>query len=136
MLTNPWAYVWLVLLLSLAVRVEHSALRAVKDWFNADRREPFNYYFWQGFRGFPYKNSELRCDYWFTFILGCLEIGIYPILLATSSWTAIGGWIALKTVAQWDVWKKDRATFNLFLIGTLVNLVLAFLVLRPMVVIR
>jgi hypothetical protein len=72
-------------------------------------------------------------DYWYPFIIGAFELLFYPVLMVTGSWAAIGGWIALKTISQWGVWSTDRAVFNLFLIGTLANLSIAFFFLTRFV---
>ncbi len=72
-------------------------------------------------------------DYGYTFILGTLELSAYPILIAINAWTVIGAWIGLKALAQWKVWGSDRATFNLFLIGNAINVLIAFFVLTQFV---
>jgi hypothetical protein len=57
-------------------------------------------------------------DYWFNTLLGWFELVAFPIFIVTGAWAAIGAWLTLKTVAQWEAWKANRTTFNRFLIGT------------------
>jgi hypothetical protein len=64
-----------------------------------------------------YQESPQSPDYWLNTVLGLLELVAFPILMAAGAWVPVGAWITLKTVAQWDVWKKNRTTFNRFLIG-------------------
>lgn len=59
-------------------------------------------------------------------MLGFLEAIVYPVLMYTDNWLIIGGWIALKTLAQWDKWKTDRTIFNRFLIGNALVIIGAF----------
>jgi len=71
------------------------------------------------------KLSDVRSDHLSAFVLGLLELAAYPVLIMAGHWEVIGGWITLKTAAQWSVWQKDRGVFNLFLVGTAVNVVVA-----------
>jgi hypothetical protein len=77
----------------------------------------------QSFSGF---NEDANPDYWYPTILGTLELLVYPFLIAGAAGSAIGAWLALKTVAQWTRWQSDRTTFNLFLVGNLLALIVAF----------
>jgi hypothetical protein len=63
------------------------------------------------------RDDAVRSDFWLPTILGSLELVSYPVLLQIGSWTAIGAWIGFKTVAQWNVWIKNRSQFNRYLIG-------------------
>ena len=130
---DPWCYLMIALGLSVLVRFSHCLLRSIKINLSPDSEGAYWGHVWQSFRGFPDTNSKNHADYWYTFILGFFELSIYPTLIAASAWTAIGAWFGLKTIAQWKVWSDDRAVFNLFLIGNLINLILAFVVLSPMV---
>jgi hypothetical protein len=70
-------------------------------------------------------------------ILGTLELLAYPILMETRHWTAIGAWLGLKTVVQWERWKdveKGRAQYNQFLIGNALVLIFSFFVVSIHVV--
>ena len=53
--------------------------------------------------------------------------------MSIQAWVVIGAWIGVKTVAQWTVWKDDRAVFNLFLIGNLLVIGASVLFLSPYV---
>ncbi len=132
-ISAPGAYLVTVLGLSLLARVAHAFLRAIR--LTHILEPPVTYWLavWLSFKGVPPRGSKFPADYWYTFILGCFEMVAYPVLIATHSWTIIGAWIGLKTVAQWSAWKRDRATFNLFLIGNALVFSLAFAFLVPMV---
>lgn len=127
-----WCYLGAALFLSLFVRACHSLLRAFKVYHTHVPSISYWGAVWQCFRGYPDLGFKIHADYWYTFILGFAELAFYPVLIKAAAWTAIGAWVGLKSVAQWKVWADDRATFNLFLIGTVGNLILAF-ALAPMV---
>jgi|GEM_PF-3456346 len=123
---------------SIFIRVVHAVLRAWKMHHEQEviGRISFWKFVGRNISGIhPIKrkeNGEIASprwsDYWYTFILGSLEILAYPILLVTGNWGAVGAWIGFKALAQWKVWPTDRAVFNLFLIGNGLN-VLASVVL-------
>lgn len=69
-------------------------------------------------------------DYWHPFVLGFLELLVAPVLIFSGAWLLIGGWLTLKTVAQWDAWKTSRHTFNGFLIGNALVLIWAYWMAR------
>jgi hypothetical protein len=81
----------------------------------------------------PNDREKVHSDYWHPFILGLMELGMYPVFMASGSWTAIGAWITLKTLGQWTTWSTYRPAFNRFLIGNALNIIIAFLVLVPFV---
>src|SRR3569623_1149187 len=114
---DPAAYLLAVLVLSVLARGLHALLRAIRLSRILEPPPPYWLAVWLSFRGVPPKGSSFPADYWYTFVLGSFEMAAYPVLIATHSWTVIGAWIGLKTVAQWSAWNSDRATFNLFLIG-------------------
>lgn len=75
---------------------------------------------WKGaFGGFSPRESHR--DHWVPFVLGFLEISVFPFLVRKDAWTFVAAWIAFKTVAQWDQWKVNRSAFNRFLIGTILT---------------
>jgi hypothetical protein len=63
-----------------------------------------------------HKSARVR-DWWLPFIIGLLELTAYPYFIASGDLKPIGGWIALKTVAQWREWTKSRSNYQRFLIG-------------------
>jgi hypothetical protein len=77
----------------------------------------------------PIFKSYCSLDHVHPFVLGFLELLTYPVLMASGSWTAIGAWIGLKTVAQWDRWKLERDIFNNFLIGNAVVVIASYMFL-------
>lgn len=74
--------------------------------------------------------KEKEPDYWRPFILGFLELFIYPILMFTGGWKFIGAWLSFKTFGQWAEWKTNRNTFNVFLIGNALILVVSYVFMR------
>ena len=72
--------------------------------------------------GFARKEGRYEPNFWYTALIGTAELAAYPVQMQTGSFTAIGAWIGLKTIAQWKVWQTDRSTFNLFLIGNILTL--------------
>lgn len=129
---DPWQYLAWVIVGSISIRAFHSVLRALKIAHDMNRWRAFLAAVWWSFRGFQPKDSPVASEYGYAFILGSLELAAYPILMAANAWTAIGAWIGLKTISQWKAWTDDRSTFNLFLIGNVVVLMVA-LALEPMV---
>ena len=130
----PWAFVGLVLAASLGTRILLSGLRAVMLTydiydklsglqFKRSFRCSFTGFFPKGF--FPGETEHKRSEYGFVFLLGTLELLVYPILIASGAWLVIGAWISLKSLAQWNVWTTHRAIFNLFLIGNALNVILS-----------
>lgn len=136
-ISEPGRYFATVILWQLAIRIGHSFIRAFKQAHEADGALlTFVVMAWRNFRGFHRKWSNQSSDYWYTFILGSLELAAYPVLMSLNVWAVIGAWIGLKTIAQWSVWSNDRAVFNLFLIGNVAVLAVAFFVLKPFVVVQ
>jgi hypothetical protein len=68
-------------------------------------------------------------DYLYPFYLGFLEFLSYPVLMAADLWPFIGVWLTLKTAGQWEHWKKSRHTFNRFLIGNALVIILSLLIM-------
>lgn len=132
---HPLGYAGAVVLLSLAVRAAHSLLKAIRLRHALDEPRPGYWSLaWICFHGVPSQGDRrFPADYWYTFILGTMELATYPVLIATGAWAVIGAWIGLKTIAQWSVWTSDRATFNLFLIGNGTVVICAFFFLTPLV---
>jgi hypothetical protein len=124
-----WRYLGLVILAGFAVRIVISGLREFelrwpakfdlgpfrerpsrpqlpKEWWRS---------WWQGFMSTH--ESALVRDYWLPFILGLFELAGYPYFIAKGDWKVIGGWLALKTAAQWGLWSKSRSHYQRFLVG-------------------
>jgi hypothetical protein len=116
-------YVVLAIALSIVVRGLMAGVKALKPWPHGTwRRRWLNY-----FRISP----DFDLDPMF---LGTLELLAYPIMMATGHWSAIGAWLGLKTVAQWEAWKQGRAQYNQFLIGNALVLIFSFIVVSMHIV--
>jgi hypothetical protein len=126
-LLRPWVGLGTVLVLQVVIRAFLTLLRTLEHHpagaFWIDYRRDF-----LGFH--PDKN---RADYWFPSILGLLELISYPVLMVTGAWTVIGAWIGFKTFAQLEAWKKDRNSFNRYLIGNALVVILSLLCLTQFV---
>ncbi|MCG8561113.1 MAG: hypothetical protein MI824_15050 [Hyphomicrobiales bacterium] len=131
-------YLALVLVFSLAIRAFLTMLRAIEQAHQADGGLAVFVAFWRtSFVGFhPDDPDNRHSDYWQPFIIGSLELSAYPVLMATGAWTAVGAWIGLKTISQWNVWSSHREAFNRFLIGNALNLLVAALLLTPFVTLK
>lgn len=60
--------------------------------------------------------------------LGIIERILYSsaFMLGAPSWVAV--WLGLKVAVQWNRWKgKERATYNIFLIGNAISIVFGFI---------
>lgn len=88
------------------------------------------YRWWRVFLGFDLKSQP---DYLYTLVIGVIELISYPIILfATNEIAIIGGWISLKALAQWRAWSDDRSTFNRFLIGNALVVILSIWLMVPL----
>lgn len=129
---DPACFIVMVFIWSVGVRIVMSALRAVKITYDLGwSTKKYRTMFFRSFTGFfPRSGEESRqSEYGHVFILGLLELGFYPVLVFTQAWAAIGAWVALKALAQWEVWAKDRSVFNLFLIGNALNVMISVIFL-------
>jgi hypothetical protein len=116
---------------SIVIRV----VLAIFSAFHLEHVERVPY--WTGFSGsitgwIVTANEKVRArsDYSLPFWLGLLELYTYPILIATDALSIIGAWIAFKAVAQWGGWREQRVTFNRFLLGNALVVVIAYLLSR------
>jgi hypothetical protein len=60
------------------------------------------------------------------FILGTIELTIFPILMTKETAIYIGGWITIKTVSSFKLWEKDRDIYQRFLIGNAMVLITSY----------
>ncbi|MBL6613371.1 MAG: hypothetical protein ISP45_05155 [Reyranella sp.] len=113
-ISSNWYFFW-VLCFALCVRLISCALRSFELWGD-NKGANFWGLVWRSFKGVHEQGSK-ESDFWFPYILGCLELLAYPILIKTGAFTVIGAWLGFKTLAQWEHWKVRRQAFNRFLIG-------------------
>jgi hypothetical protein len=124
-----WRYLVLAIFFGLVIRL---ILCGFREW--EQRSDPFKRTrlpasWWRslGQAFFCTRQSSIR-DYWLNFSVGLLELLAYPYFIAQGNLKVIGGWLALKTVAQWKGWAADsRGPYQRFLLGN--ALVVAFSVL-------
>jgi hypothetical protein len=136
-LSNGAEYFLVGLGLQVGIRIFMSAISALAETHRSQRRVSaprFLIYFSRCFWGWHPKDKEgHKSDYCLPFVLGLLELYSYPVLMATGAWTVIGAWIGLKSVAQWSRWSTDRITFDRYLIGNALVVLLSLLVMVPYV---
>jgi hypothetical protein len=139
-LTGGWQirgvfqYLLLVILCQFAIRLLSSVLRAIELQSESESFLTLAKYNFLGIH--PKDNEKIRSDFWFSSILGLLELGTFPILMAVGAWNVIGAWIGLKTVAQWNHWKDNRASFNRYLIGNALVVIVSLLILVPYIIVK
>ena len=126
-ISQPLIYFLVVFVLSMAVRIALSLLKA----FQRDPTTSFFSDFFASLKGFN-KDKE-KADYWYPFVLGVFEFLTYPILIVTENWKFLGAWLAFKTVSQWKHWGDNRPAFNRFLIGNALVVILCVLLLSGFV---
>ena len=120
-----WQYVVGAAIVALVTRIVIAAFRALELSVRENRK--FVSTLIQSVKGVD--PDPTKGDYWAPCMLGFLESLVYPVLMFTNNWLIIGGWITLKTIAQWDKWKTERPIFNRFLIGNALVIVGAFMLL-------
>jgi hypothetical protein len=134
-LTDGWHipdwrdYIVLAIMLQLSVRVLISALGAVELRHIDPKERSFWIHFWRCWKGVHPNDDGLYSDYWFASILGLIELLSYPVLMKVGAWSVIGAWLGFKTVAQWRRWTENRVSFNRYLIGNAVCVLLSLLLL-------
>jgi hypothetical protein len=121
-----WNYLVLVFLYGIEIRLFISLVREWEMRWSAtldlasDRDKPtlpkeWWRSWWQA--SLSTHESALVRDYWLPFILGSFELTAYPYFIARGDWKVIGGWIALKTAAQWGQWSRSRSHYQRLLFG-------------------
>lgn len=138
---SPWSYFLYALLLSALVRAVITLFRSFRLVHeDGGGFTGFWCYFFRLFigispKGFVAQMSEeqkerARGDYLSPLVLGTLELAAFPFLFAAELYTYVGAWIGLKLVAQYKHWLDDRGSFNSFLVGNALVLLLAFTCLQ------
>ena len=69
-------------------------------------------------------------DYFQPFIVGFLELLVYPVLLAAGHPEYVGAWLGLKVVPRLGAWSTHRETYQRFLIGNGLVIVSAYFLQR------
>jgi hypothetical protein len=64
-----------------------------------------------------------------TLPMGILERFMYTTVFIVNQPAFVAVWLALKVASQWKRWEdnKQRGTYNVFLIGSAISLIIAFL---------
>jgi hypothetical protein len=122
----------------LAAIVIRAALSILKVWEiyiesrepNQAEKQPTNATgvparFWKEY-GLAFIGIGSKKDYLQPFILGFLELSVFPVLMATGHWNFVGAWVGFKAIAQATLWKEKREVFGRFLIGTALCLIVSY----------
>lgn len=91
----------------------------------------FKNLFWVGFSGFS--GDITTRDYWLPALIGFAELCAYPPLIMSNQLAVVGGWLALKTAGQWNLWGTSRTAFNRFLVANLLVIGISFFALSRFV---
>jgi hypothetical protein len=124
---NVKIYIAYAILFSLIVRIILSIFRSLEITSENNNNNTFFFNFWLRFSGRD-KDPE-KADYWLPFLIGFLELLVFPFLIKSGLWAGIAFWIGLKTAAQWQAWKDKRQVFNRFLLGSTIIIILSFTVM-------
>ncbi len=123
-----WKYFFVAIVCSLGVRLIitfFTTLESRVDNANTSFFETYKLFFMgKGVDG----NQSF--DHFQTLLLGVMEISIFPILLIANKPEYIGGWLALKTLPQWNRWTEKRWIYNRFLLGNALIIVISYFVAR------
>jgi uncharacterized membrane protein YphA (DoxX/SURF4 family) len=103
---------------SLVIRLVLSVLKWSEGWPKLNPQDGF----WVTFRGFGGRKD----DYFQPFLVGFLELLVYPALLAAGVPQYIGAWLGLKVVPQLGSWSTNRESYQRFLIGNGLVLVASY----------
>jgi hypothetical protein len=81
--------------------------------------------------------NDLRSlDHLVRFLVGTIELAIYPILIWLGSWQSITAWLGIKTATGWR-WQpnQDRQDYTSFLLGDALVIFGSFL-LTPLIEVK
>ena len=121
---NVTGYLASALLVCLLIRLVLTLLR-LSEGLSKQRPQPsFRSIFW------GFKVGENANDYFQPFIVGFLELLVYPVLLAADKPEYIGAWLGLKVLPKLGVWSTQRETYQRFLIGNALVIVLSYFLQR------
>jgi hypothetical protein len=113
-------YIFSALFACLFIRLFLSFLR----WTEGCAKPPPQPPYWVICIGF--KAKENTNDYLQPFLVGFLELLVYPVLLAGGAPEYIGAWLGFKVVPKLGSWSTHRETYQRFLIGNALVVILSF----------
>jgi hypothetical protein len=117
---NGISYVVSALVISAGIRLLLSFLR----WTEGCAKPELRPAFWGLVWGF--KAGEKENDYLQPFIVGLLELLVYPALLAAGKPEYVGAWLGFKVVPRLGAWSTHRETYQRFLIGNALVVVASY----------
>ena len=121
---NVYGYLATAFLACLSIRL-FLTLILWSEGFSKPAPQPT---FWSIFLGF--KVGEGSNDYFQPFIIGFLELLVYPVLLAADKPEYVGAWLGLKVLPQLGSWSTHRETYQRFLIGNALVIVSSYFIRR------
>jgi hypothetical protein len=119
-MTSSWWLIPTALLGSLVIRLVISTMYALRSLVR-DPGTPT-----QRFAREWSKRFRGRYDFWHPYVLGAIEIVVFSVLMATNEREAVGAWLGLKTVVQWQHWQEERSVFTIYLIGTALVVIVSY----------
>jgi hypothetical protein len=66
-------------------------------------------------------------------LIGLIELAAYPVLFVIGQYLFIGAWLGIKTAGSWTGWRKSPTAYNRFLLFNLLNLLIAYFLLKRFV---
>ena len=115
----PW-YVASALIFCAGIRLFLTLLR----WSEGCSKPGPRPSYWGLVWGFNVGASEN--DYFQPFIVGLLELLVYPALLAAGKPEYVGAWLGFKVVPKLGAWSTHRETYQRFLIGNALVIVASY----------
>jgi hypothetical protein len=128
-----WAYAGFAFVFSALIRLPLAffrCYRVVAEQGGGVRA--FVHAYWCTFIGLGCKSEResVRGDYLTSFVLGGIELMVFPVLFAAGLDMYIGAWLGVKVAAQHKHWSNDRVAFAAFLVGNALVLIVAFVYLQ------
>ena len=123
---NRLCYVFWAVLVCVGIRLFLTFLRWSENLFKPRGRARLSY--WRLVGGF--KVGDKDNDYLLPFIVGLLELLVYPILLAAGKPEYVGAWLGFKVIPKLGTWSTNRETYQRFLIGNALVIVASYILQR------
>lgn len=121
---NLGCYIASAFLASLIVRFFLSFLRWSESWFQPSPKSSY----WTIFIGFG--GARDQNDYFQPFVVGFLELLVYPVLLSSGVPGYIGAWLGFKVVPVFGAWAKHRQVYQRFLVGNAMVVIFSFVLYK------
>ena len=122
--SNGLGYVLSVVVICAGIRLFLTFLR----WTEGCAKPAPRPSYWGLVWGF--KSGANENDYFQPFIVGLLELLVYPALLAAGKPEYVAAWLGFKVVPRLGAWSTHRETYQRFLIGNALVVVASYFLQR------